>query len=546
MNLERAEILDDDDSKQDDVCEVWSATNDQGTVIPLRIECAMGRGFSGICMIGNVGQICDDGKERAKAALERLGWASPARKTIISVSPGDAKIDRTHLDLALSVVLAGVSRKSQWLINVREWLFAAEIGLNGELREIPGVVAWASLAMELRLKGIVVAKGNLRELSCLSSLEKGLGGDFRCIGLSALSDVLNWLETGVAKEFSDATQSACSSFGDSISMLSFDDMDLCNDLRLLAGVVAAGGHSLLMRGSPGTGKSMFAKRLPSILPPMTVDQHLRSLRIYSASMAKVPEPVIRGQPPFRSPHHHTSQAAIVGTSEKPGELSLASGGVLFLDELPEFRRDVLEGLREPLESGEILVSRALGRSTWIADVILIAAANNCPCGWSASRRRRCECPPSRLNAYRNRLSGPLQDRIDLHVNMPEPGNQVASLLAGPVLRQGQTFRLKEQVAAARKLALGRQELTGVVINKDIPVSKIFSALMLPSDKAESLLTKVIPGNAGARAIVRCLRVARTIADLMGRQAVEPEHLARAWNWQAQSSAKLRGEVGPLS
>ncbi|NBV51471.1 ATP-binding protein, partial [bacterium] len=256
--------------------------------------------------------------------------------------------------------------------------------------------------------------------------------------------------------------------------------------------------------------------------------------------------LIRGRPPFRSPHHHTSQSAIVGTSDKPGELSLASGGVLFLDELPEFRRDVLEGLREPLEAGEIMVSRAQGRSTWIADVILIAAANNCPCGWSASRRRRCECPPSRLNAYRNRLSGPLQDRIDIHVNMPEPGNQIASFLAGPVSRQGQTSRLRDQVAEARGLALRRKELTGVSVNKDIPVSKIFLALRLPSDKAETLLTKVFPENAGARAIVRSLRVARTIADLMGRETVNPEDLAQAWSWQAHSAAILRGEISPLS
>lgn len=528
------------------VCQVWSATKDAGVIVPLRIECGMGRGFSGIIMIGGVGRICEDGKERAKAALERLGWTCPARKTIISVSPGDAKIDRTHLDLALCVAMAGVTEHKQWVISAGKWLFAAEVGLNGELRPVSGVVAWASIAVEKRLQGIVVAQQNLRELDCMRSLGGELGREFQCRGFTTLRDVFTWLTSGESP--TALTTGSSESFEQREPEgreTNFDDMNLSDEMNLIAAVVAAGGHSLLMRGSPGTGKSMFAKRIPSILPPMEPQQHLRSLRIYSSANAEVPESVIQGRAPFRSPHHYTSLPAIVGTPDTPGELSLASGGVLFLDELPEFRRDVLEGLREPLETGEVAISRARGRSVWAAEVILLAAANNCPCGWAASRRRRCECAPSRLNAYRNRLSGPLQDRLDLQVNMPEPTNQISSLLQTPVAFIGQTQRLQERVIAARKMAKSRLYLTGVHLNKDIPPGCIFAALKMPSDKAENLVTKVIPGHSGARSIIRCLRVARTIADIMGSDHVDGDHVAMAWSWQAVSAAKMRGELTPL-
>lgn len=528
------------------VCQVWSATNEGGDIVPVRIECGLGRGFSGIVMLGGVGRICEDGKERAKAGLERLGWTAPARKTIISISPGDLKIDRPHIDLALCVAMAGVTQQNQWIIKTTDWLFAAEVGLNGELRPVPGVVAWASVAMERGLRGIVVSVANLRELDCMRSLGDELHGNFHCIGFSSLKDVFSWLGHGCMSQTDlSGLQDFETSVETEVGNFDFDDMNLSADLELIAGVVAAGSHSLLLRGSPGTGKSMFARRLSSIMPPMSPRQHLQSLRVYSAVGANVPDYIIKGRAPFRAPHHYTSLAAMVGTPDRPGELSLASGGVLFLDELPEFRRDVLEGLREPLETGEVAVSRAHGRQVWSAEVLLIAAANNCPCGWSGSRKRRCECLPSRLNAYRSRLSGPLQDRIDLHLNMPEPDNQISALVVPQAHRLGQTSRLKERVKAAREAALSRHEITGVFVNRDIPSKQIFSALKIPRHNAEALVTKIIPAYSGTRSIIRCLRVARTIADIMGSDQVHGDHLSMAWGWQATSAAKLRGELIPL-
>jgi magnesium chelatase family protein len=522
------------------VAATWSAAHAGRRATVVRVECALGRGFSGMVMIGNLGQVCDDGKERARAALERLGWSAPPQRHLISVSPADLKVDHSHLDLAFAVVLAGIQEAPQWEVDATQWLFAAEIGLDGELRPVTGVVAWAAAAMRQGLSGIVVAAENLREMRCLEAIS-GMGSSgFRVLGFRALKDTLAWLRGGgyeyLATPIDDHTAAIA---------MDFDDMDLGEDMATLALVCAAGPHSILMRGSPGTGKSMFARRLSSILPLMTQSEHLNALGVHSTAVARVDAAIIAGVPPFRAPHHFTSLAAIVGSGTGPGELALASGGVLFLDELTEFRRDVLEGLREPLEDGEVQISRAGGSRSWTARVILIAAANNCPCGWYGSKRRHCECPTTKLIAYRNRLSGPLLDRIDLHVNMEEPTNQVQALLAAPSKRMGQTDVLRRQVLTAREIAKSRESVTGVELNRDLPPSAVLAAFMIPKEEALSLIERVIPKHASARSLMRCLRVARTIADVRGRDAVQDGDLELAWSWQAWSAAKARGEVLPI-
>lgn len=316
-------------------------------------------------------------------------------------------------------------------------------------------------------------------------------------------------------------------------------------MELVATVAAAGMHSLLMKGSPGTGKSMFARRLGSLLPPMNSDDHLKALCIHSTTSSQVSASIISGIPPYRAPHHFASLAAMVGTATSPGEMSLASGGVLFLDELPEFRRDVLEGLREPIETGEVAVSRAGASNVWNARVLLVAAANNCPCGWAASKRRCCNCPPARLVAYRNRLSGAFQDRIDMHINMEEPSNQIGSLLSQKLADGHKTLRMRETVIRARRRAEKRAAESGFTLNRDIPSLHILSTFGM--DEAESLkmIARIIPDHASARSLIRCLRVARTIADVENRDAVTEGDIERAWGWQAWSAAKLRGEFLPL-
>ncbi len=534
-----AETTADHDFDEGRVAVVWSATQHGKTATPLRIECAQARGFSGITMIGSAGQVCEDGKERARTALERIGWTAPSRKILISVSPAEAKIDRSHLDLALCVGLAAVVAQTDWRINCEQWMFAAEVGLNGELRPVSGVVSWASAAMSHGLSGIVVAKDNLKELHSLGQVTDAQKKGFRFHGFNTVGEVISWLVTGAGGEVPAHEPASIRT-----DEPNFDDMDLTPLMELVALVAATGMHSVLMKGSPGTGKSMFARRLGSLLPPMNSEDHLKALCIHSAVSSQVSPSIISGIPPYRAPHHYTSLAAMVGTATAPGEMSLASGGVLFLDELPEFHRDVLEGLREPIENGEVAVSRAGAFSVWNAKILLVAAANNCPCGWGSSRRRKCDCPPSRIKAYRGRLSGALQDRIDIQINMEEPSDQMATLFAHKNQGSNKTSRMRETVRQARSRAAERQRYTGAVLNRDIPAMHILSTFGIPADESIQMIQHIISHHASARSLTRCLRVARTIADVEDRDTVTKQDVERAWGWQAWSAAILRGEILP--
>ena len=303
-----------ENADQDHVASCWSATLAGPGPVPIKVECALGRGFSGIVIIGNAGQVCDDGKERAKAALERLGWVAPARKILISVSPGDLKIDRSHMDLSIGVLLAQVTKASSWIIRTDEWLFAAEVGLNGELRPVSGVVGWAAAAELAGLKGIVVARDNMPELSCLqrvsAALNHGPRQGIQCLGFGSMDEVLCWLESGDSNQPGDERDLALVPL---VERSDFDDMDLSDELRLVAMVSAAGMHSILLRGSPGTGKSMFARRIPSILPNMSVREHFEALRTHTAFQRQVDRSILAGIPPFRAPHHYTSLSALLGT-----------------------------------------------------------------------------------------------------------------------------------------------------------------------------------------------------------------------------------------
>lgn len=523
----------------------------------MQIECGFTRGFAGLQLIGNTTEVCRDGKERARAALESLGLHIPPRRLVVSLTPADVKKDGSQLDLPVAVSLALLLKDQVPRIDPSRWLFAAELGLGGELRPVKGVVSFAVSAMAAGLEGIVVAPDNLAEVATLAALGPESARPLNALGFGTLRDVFAWLFEGRVEA---ATACPLGGAGGSIRRAdpepgpfaalpgpNFDDMVLHPSLELAALTVATGMHSLLMRGTPGTGKSMLAARLTSILPRLERDEQIDSMRIYSAISERVPQLLLAGRPPFRAPHHQASATAIIGSPDAPGEMALAHGGVLFLDELPEFRRDILEGLREPLETGEVRVSRAKRKVTWKARVVLVAACNNCPCGWSGSKRRVCGCATPRRLAYLQRISGPVLERIDIHVNVPEPSEESADLFIrlAATQRSSQTAAMRERVLRAREFGAARNRAFGLVFNRDVAAHQLVAASGLNPQTFSSLVNAYIPRTASSRSVIRCLRVARTLADLDLSSKVRPADIAQAWLWQAERAAQDRGDPIPF-
>jgi len=525
--------------------EVNSAMCDAMETNLTHIESSYVRGYAGMQLIGNASEVCRDGKERAKAALEALGLPLPAKRLVVSIAPADIKKDGNQFDLPFAASLALLVRKKIPVIDTSKWLFAAELGLSGELKPVRGVVSFAVAAVAEGLEGLVVAKENLEELSAIASLEIPHLKNLKALGFHSLKSVLTWIFKGdlsgaysIRKRFPSSTSSI-----DNIP--NFDDMILDSQMQSAALVVATGLHSLLLRGSPGTGKSMFAARMPSILPPMEKTEHIEALRIQSSHREKIPQSLLAGRPPFRSPHHQASPQAVLGGHDRPGELALAHGGILFLDEFPEFRRDLLEALREPLETGEIRLSRVKKKVTWKSRIILIAACNNCPCGWHASKRRKCDCNQQRLFAYWHKLSGPILDRIDIHINVPEPTTDSADiflrLAKDKENSSSKTKEMAERVKAARKFAKKRNKKFGVEFNRDLNANNLLAASGLSEHNFTALINKFAPKTSSNRAIIHAIRVARTLSDIDESPTIREQDFEQAWNWQAEMSAQDRGE-----
>jgi len=486
--------------------------------VRVSVEVEAGAGLPAFHIVGQADRVVNESRDRIRAAFRQSGLEFPPGRVTVNLAPTGLPKVGPALDLPIAVAVAGtrVELESERLARV---LFLGELGLDGALRPVRGVLAMLGAAEDSAIREVVVAPGNLGEAA--------LGPDLRAFGAPDLASVLDWLRGERALDTPAEPHESPAPAAGGPDLAEVHGQEAAK--RALE-VAAAGGHALLLVGPPGSGKTLLAQRLPGILPPLGFEAALEATRIHSAAGALAADGLL-AQPPFRAPHHSTSDAGMAGGGRplRPGEISLAHRGVLFLDELPEFRRPVLEALRQPLEEGEIRLARAHGSVRLPARFQLIAAMNPCPCGWRGTAARECRCLEPEVARYRAKLSGPLLDRIDLHIPVsPVPWRDM--LRAGPAGEP--SARVRERVCAARERQTRRFARAGWSCNAEIPHPALAEHCPLDPPARALLERSVARLGLTMRAFVRTLRVARTLADLDARESLGQSHVAEALAYRA--------------
>ena len=485
------------------------------------VEVSMSRGVQ-FHLTGLADTAVRESYDRIKAALTNNGYKMPMMDITINLAPADIKKEGSGYDLPLAIGILAASSKID-STRLSRFMMVGELGLDGRLQPIRGALPIAIRARAEHYEGLIVPMQNVREAAVVNNID--------IYGMEKLSDVVNFFNGDTS--YQPTVVDTRREFYEQQNQyeLDFSDVRGQESVKRALEVAAAGGHNLMMIGPPGSGKSMMAKRLPGILPPLSLAESLETTQIHSVAGKLSRDTSLISQRPFRAPHHTISQVALVGGGQnpQPGEISLAHNGVLFLDELPELSRSVLEVLRQPLEDRHITISRAKYNVDYPCSFMLIASMNPCPCGYYGDPTHHCVCTPGQIQRYMNKISGPLLDRIDIHCEIQAvPFSELSKMQPGE-----SSEKIRERVIKARKIQEERFKQHRGIHSNAMMTEKMLHEYAEPDEQSMDMLRMAMERlKLSARAYTRILKVARTIADLEGSERVQSHHIAEAIGYRS--------------